>query len=76
MQKHKLGVTCPGALFMEITLSSPEHEKLCVNVSYPGRTGMHYVARISHRMLKNKFSVKCPGVLLMETTPSPPEHEK
>jgi hypothetical protein len=27
MRKHKFGVMCPGALFMEITPGPPEHEK-------------------------------------------------
>jgi hypothetical protein len=27
MQKHKFGVTCPSALFVESVLVPPEHEK-------------------------------------------------
>jgi hypothetical protein len=27
MKKHKFGVMCPGALFMETALGPPEHEK-------------------------------------------------
>jgi hypothetical protein len=46
MQKHKFGVTCPRALFMENVVGPPEHEKYCVDVSSPERTGMHYMNRI------------------------------
>jgi hypothetical protein len=27
MQKHNIGVTCPGALFMQTAPGPPEHEK-------------------------------------------------
>jgi hypothetical protein len=27
LQKHKFGVMCPGALFIEIAVGLPEHEK-------------------------------------------------
>jgi hypothetical protein len=27
MQKHKFGITCPGALFMETAVGPPEHGK-------------------------------------------------
>jgi hypothetical protein len=40
MQKHKFGVTCPDALFVEIVL----------RVSCHGRIEMHYVTCRSHRM--------------------------
>jgi hypothetical protein len=43
MQKHKFDVMCPDALFMETSIVPPEHQKLCFDVSCPGRTGMHYV---------------------------------
>jgi hypothetical protein len=33
MQKHKFGVTCPTALFMETALGPPEQEKWYVNIS-------------------------------------------
>jgi hypothetical protein len=76
MQKHKFGVACPGALFMEIALGPSEHEKYCVDVSRPGRTGMPYVNSRSHRMQKHKFGKTCPGALFMEFVLGPPEHEK
>jgi hypothetical protein len=50
MQKDKFGVTCPDALFMETTLGPLEHKKWCVDISCPGCTEMHYVARRSHWM--------------------------
>jgi hypothetical protein len=43
IKKHKYGVTCPDALFMETAPGPPEHEKYCVDVSWPGRTRMHYL---------------------------------
>jgi hypothetical protein len=73
MKEHKFNVMCPGALFMETAQSPPEHEKWCVDVSQPGRTGMHYVTRRSHRMQKHRFIVTCPGVLFVETVPVPSE---
>jgi hypothetical protein len=76
MQKHKFGVTCPGVLFIETALGLPQHEKWCIDVSCPVRTGMHYVTHKSHWMQKHKLSVTCPHVLFMETTPGPPDHEK
>jgi hypothetical protein len=76
MQKHKFGVTCPGALFVESVPVPPEHEQLCVDVSRPGCTRMHYVTHRSHRMQKYKFGVTCPDMLFMKTAPGPPEHEK
>jgi hypothetical protein len=27
MQKHKFGITCPGALFIKTAVKPPEHEK-------------------------------------------------
>jgi hypothetical protein len=54
MQKHKFGVMCPGALFVKSVSVQPEHEKECINVSWPGPTGMHYMTRISHRMQKTQ----------------------
>jgi hypothetical protein len=52
MQKHKFGITCPEALFIESVQVPPEHEK-CVDVTHPRCTRMHYVTRISHQMQKN-----------------------
>jgi hypothetical protein len=52
MQKHMIGITCPGALFMETAPGQPEHEKLCHRC-----IEMQYVTRRSHRMQKYKFSV-------------------
>jgi hypothetical protein len=54
----------------------PELEKLCVHVSRPGRTEMHYVTRRSHQMQKHKFGVTCPSTLLVESVLAPPEHDK
>jgi hypothetical protein len=50
---------CPAALFLESVPFPHEHEKYCVDVSYTGRTGMHYVTRMSQRMQKQKFGVTC-----------------
>jgi hypothetical protein len=41
MQKHKLGVTCLGALFMKTTPGPPEHKILC----------RHFVARMHRNAL-------------------------
>jgi hypothetical protein len=43
IKKHKYGVTCPDALFMETAPGPSEHEKYRVDVSRPGRTRMHYL---------------------------------
>jgi hypothetical protein len=75
MQKHKFGVTCSDALFVESAPAPPKHEKLCIDISWPGRTGMHYVTRRSLRMQENKFGVMCPSVFFMEAAPDPPKHE-
>jgi hypothetical protein len=69
MQKHKFGVTCPTALFVEFLLVPPKHEKYCSDFSRPRRTGMHYVTLRSHRMQKHKFGVMYPDALFMETAP-------
>jgi hypothetical protein len=45
---------CPGKPFVESVPQLPEHENQYVDVSHPGRTGMHYVARISHWMQKTQ----------------------
>jgi hypothetical protein len=45
MQKHKFNITCPDKPFRETAVGPPEHEKLCVYVSCPRCTGMHYVTR-------------------------------
>jgi hypothetical protein len=47
-----------------------------VDISRPGRIGMHYVTRRSHRMQKYKFNVTCLGALFLDTAPGLPEHEK
>jgi hypothetical protein len=60
MQKFKFGVTCADTLFIETTVGPPKHEKLCINVSCPGLTRMHYVTRRLHRVQKHKFDVTCP----------------
>jgi hypothetical protein len=75
MQKQKFSITCPDALLVETAQGPPEHEKECINVSHPGRTGMYYITRKSHRMQKHKFGVMCPNVHCMETTLGPLEHE-
>jgi hypothetical protein len=54
MQKHKLDVTCSEVLFMEIAPGPPKKEKLRINISCPGGTGMHYVTHRSHRMHKKR----------------------
>jgi hypothetical protein len=59
MQKHKFGVTCLGALFMETTPDPPEHEKGCIDVSCPKCTRIHNVTGRSHWMQKYKFGVTC-----------------
>jgi hypothetical protein len=64
------------ALFMETAPGPPEHEKECVDVSWPGCTGMHYVTHRSHWMQNHKFSVTCPVVLFMKTASGPPKLEK
>jgi hypothetical protein len=76
IEKYKLGVMCPGVLFVQYEQVPPEHEKECDHISCPGRTRMHYVTRRSHRMQKHMFSVTCPCALYMETAPDPHEHEK
>jgi hypothetical protein len=75
-QKHKFGVTCPSTLFMDTAPGPPEHEKQCINVSCPRRTGMNYVTHKFHRMQKHKFGATCPDVLVMESLPGPPKQEK
>jgi hypothetical protein len=75
MQIHKFGVTCPGTLFMETTPGPPDHEKEFVDMSCPGRTGIHDVTHRSHRIQKHKFFIMCPSSLFMETATGPPEHE-
>jgi hypothetical protein len=42
-QKHKFGVRCPSALFMETAQGPPEHKNGCVDVSCPRNTKMNYV---------------------------------
>jgi hypothetical protein len=57
IQKHKFGVKCPDALFVESEPVPAEQTKECVNVSRPVCTTMHYMTRRSHRMQKHKFGV-------------------
>jgi hypothetical protein len=66
----------PNALFIEIAPGLLEHEKWCVDISHPGRTGKHYMTRRFHLMLKHSFGVMCPGPLFTETTVSLPMQEK
>jgi hypothetical protein len=66
----------PHALFMETASGPHEHEKDCVHISRPRRTGRHNVNRMSHLKEKHKFDVTCPGGLFMETTLGPLELEK
>jgi hypothetical protein len=73
MQKHKFGVMCHGALFMEITPSPPKHEKYYVDISRSRRSGLPYVNR---RSQKHKFGITCVGTLFVESVSVPPEHEK
>jgi hypothetical protein len=44
MQKHKFGITCPGALFVATASGPHKHEKLFIDDLRPGCTEMHYVA--------------------------------
>jgi hypothetical protein len=76
MQKYKIGVMCPGVLFVESEPVQPKHEKWCIDVSCPGCTRMHYVTHRSHRMQNHKFGVMCPSVLFVESVSVLPEHEK
>jgi hypothetical protein len=80
MQKHIFGhifgVMCLSTLFVESAPVPPKHEKLCVNISWVGRTGTHYMIRRSHQMQKHKFNIMCPDALFMETVPGPPDLEK
>jgi hypothetical protein len=73
IKKHKFGVTCLVALFMESVLVPPEHEKLCINI---WRNGMHYATHRSHQMQKHKFGVTCPSTLFVVSVSVPPEHVK
>jgi hypothetical protein len=74
--RHKFGLTCPGALFVESLPVPHEHEKIVHRCFMPRMHRMHYVTRISQWMQKRKFDVTCPVVLFMETAPVPIEHEK
>jgi hypothetical protein len=60
MQKNRFGVTCSGAIFMEIAQGPPEHEKKCIDISHPRCTEMHYMTHKSDRMQKHKFCIMCP----------------
>jgi hypothetical protein len=76
MQKYKLGVTCPSALFVQSVPVPPENEEGYDHTSRPGPTRMHNETCRFHRMQKHKCSVTCPGALYMKTAPDPHEHEK
>jgi hypothetical protein len=76
MQKHKFGKMCSGVLFMETAPSPPEHEKLYVDVSCLGRSGMHNMTHISHQIQKHKFCVTCSDTFFVESVPVQPKHEK
>jgi hypothetical protein len=76
MQKHKFGVTCPGAIFVESLPISPKHEKLCTDVSCPRCTEMHYVTHRYHQRQKHKFGVTSHDALFVESEPVPPQHDK
>jgi hypothetical protein len=67
---------CPDTFFLESVLVAHEQEKYYVDVSYTGRTGMHYVTHISHQMQKHKFGVMCLYMFSLEFVPVPPEQEK
>jgi hypothetical protein len=49
---------------------------LYVDVSHPGRIGIHYMNRRSHQMQKHKFGATCPGMFFVEFIPVSPEREK
>jgi hypothetical protein len=55
MQKHMVSVTCLGMLFMKSVPVPPENYKERIDISFPGRTGMHDMTRTSHRVQKHKF---------------------
>jgi hypothetical protein len=44
--KHRFDIMCPSALFVGSIPVTDEHEKYCIDISRPGRSGMHYVTRI------------------------------
>jgi hypothetical protein len=75
MQKYKFGGMCPDALIVESIPVPPKNEKLCIDVSHPGCSRMHYVTRMSHRMQKRKLGVTCPDMLFVESISVPPDHE-
>jgi hypothetical protein len=76
MQKHKFGLMCPRALFMETTPGPAKHEKWCIDVSRRGRNEIHYVTHRSHQMQRHTFGVTCPGAFFVESVLVPIEHEK
>jgi hypothetical protein len=53
-----------------------EDEKLCVDVSRPESTRMHYVTHRTHRMQKQMFGVTCPSALYVESVPVLLENKK
>jgi hypothetical protein len=76
MRKEKFGITCPCALFIKTAPGPHEHEKSCINVSFPVRTVIRNMTRISRWMQKYNFCITQPGTLFMETALGPPEHGK
>jgi hypothetical protein len=75
MQKHMFSVMYSGMLLVQSVPVRPKHEKLCFDVSRPGRSGMLYVSRRTHWMQKHMFSVSCPDGLFVESIPGPPNQE-
>jgi hypothetical protein len=78
MQKQKFYVTCPITIFVESVPVPPEHEKLCVDISCLGHTGVHYVTRRSHRMQKKQVQHNVSRSAFCVSTfhaPDAPEHD-
>jgi hypothetical protein len=75
-EKHKIGVTFLGALFLESIPVPPKHEKWCASISRPGQNAMNYVTRISNQMQKHKFVLMGPITLFVESELIPPELEQ
>jgi hypothetical protein len=76
MQKHKSGIMCPDVLFVASASDQPEQEKLCIDISCPRYTRMHYVTRKSRRMQKHRFGITCACTLFMASSLGQPEDDK
>jgi hypothetical protein len=76
MQKHEYNITYPRVIFVNSVPVPLEHEKYCVDISWPGLTGMHYVTRRSHRIQKHKFGITRLGALFVSSVLVQPEHKK